>query len=44
MTNIYRYMTVSSRGITIYIKDKSEFINIQDWEKEVNQYQTLKKI
>ena len=37
-------MTVSSRGITIYIKDISEFINIEDWEKEVSQYQRLKKI
>ena len=27
-------MTISSRGITHYIKGIGEFIRIEDWEKE----------
>jgi len=31
---IFRYMTLSSRGITHYIFGIGDFIKIDDWEKE----------
>ena len=31
---IFRYMTLSSRGITHYIFGIGDFIKIEDWEKE----------
>ena len=30
----YRYMTISSRGITHYINGVGEFITIENWEIE----------
>ena len=38
------YMTISSRGITHYIKGVGEFIRIEDWEKEARQYDRLLQI
>jgi dynein heavy chain, axonemal len=39
-----RYMTVSSRGITHYIKGVNEFIKIDDWVKESKLFEKLGKI
>ena len=37
-------MTISSRGITHYIKGVGDFIRIEDWEKEARQFDRLGKI
>lgn len=37
-------MTISSRGITHYIKGIGEFIRIEEWEKEARQYDKLGRI
>jgi hypothetical protein len=37
-------MTISSRGITHYIKGTGEFIRIEEWEKEAKQFDRLSKI
>jgi hypothetical protein len=37
-------MTISSRGITYFLKGAGEFIRIEDWEKEARLFLKLKKI
>ena len=36
-----RYMTISTRGITHYHRGVGEFIKIESWEKEADQFHRL---
>jgi len=42
--NKQEYMTISARGITYYVDNVGEFIKIEQWEKEVKQFDRLGQI
>ena len=42
--NLKDYMTISARGITHYVDNVGEFIKIEQWEKEMKQFQKLGQI
>lgn len=41
---LFRYMTISSRGITHYLNGIGDFIKIEDWEKEAKLFERIGQI
>ena len=42
--NPKQYLTISSRGVTYYTDGVTEFLTLEEWDREYNLYKRLKKI
>ena len=42
--NPKQYLTISSRGVTYYTDGSTEFLSLEEWDREYNLYKRLKKI